>query len=78
MKTISPSLIKTSHALDEIAEQRIKAAIRQSGKEIERFAPKNIESNIKDLYKIPFRPLVSFKRNKYSQLKRKLNQFFKS
>lgn len=79
MNRIAPRLIKrTRSQLDLIAEKRIREAVQESGKEIERVAPKITKSAIKKIYKMPFRLLGSFGRKKYKQLKQKVIQVFKN
>lgn len=53
--------------MNQVGTNRIKQAIRQSGKEVERIVAKIIKNAIKEIYKTPFRLLGSFGRKKHRQ-----------
>ena len=65
---IVPDLIKKiGSQINQISQRRIKQAITQVSKEIERVAPR-IKGAIKDFYKTAFRLLGALGRKKYTQV----------
>lgn len=70
---IVPNIIKnTSNNINKIVKERIDQAIKTSGSEIERIAPKIIRGAIEDVYKTPFRLLGNLGKKQFQKIKRKI------
>lgn len=70
---IAPNIIKnTSSNINKIVKERIDQAIKTSGSEIERIAPKIIRGAIEDVYKTPFRLLGNLGKKQFQKIKRKI------
>ena len=70
---IAPEIIgQVTGEINKTAQQRIDQAIRSSGAEIERVAPRIIRGAIEEVYKTPFRLLEIIGKKQFQKIKRKL------